>query len=90
MVPPPLPPSHLSLCLPQTQQFITPETSTLLPGDSLVTTCTYNSTNRTSSTSYGLSSTDEMCYHYLLYYPAIPLMDTCEGMSEGGLPVSQS
>ena len=41
----------------------------LRPGDELLTTCDYKSTSRTKTTYWGSSSTDEMCYSFLTYYP---------------------
>ncbi|GFH29015.1 DOMON domain-containing protein, partial [Haematococcus lacustris] len=49
---------------------VLPESRTLMAGDTLVTTCTYNTESRTNVTSFGLSSQDEMCYNFLNYYPA--------------------
>ncbi|KAH9503106.1 DBH-like monooxygenase protein 1 [Bulinus truncatus] len=41
----------------------------LLPGDEIVTTCTYDTTSRAGSVYFGDSATDEMCYAFLSYYP---------------------
>jgi len=38
-------------------------------GDSFRTSCTYDSTNRTTVTRGGLSTYDEMCFNYIGFYP---------------------
>ncbi|XP_048387110.2 DBH-like monooxygenase protein 1 homolog isoform X2 [Stegostoma tigrinum] len=53
----------------------------LQPGDSLVTECQYNTTSRSNMTWGGLSTRDEMCLSYLLYYPKIDL-SRCESLPE--------
>ncbi|XP_071097544.1 dopamine beta-hydroxylase-like [Haliotis cracherodii] len=45
------------------------------PGDELLTTCTYKSTNSRKTVYYGDATSDEMCYGYLWFYPS-------EAMSE--------
>ncbi|XP_014250928.1 dopamine beta-hydroxylase [Cimex lectularius] len=45
----------------------------ILPGDALVTTCTYNTVDRSNITLGGFSITDEMCVNYIYYYPKINL-----------------
>ncbi|KAK8380027.1 hypothetical protein O3P69_016584 [Scylla paramamosain] len=45
------------------------EEVTLLPGDTLITECYYNSSQRTKPTSGGLSTKDEMCLAFFSYYP---------------------
>ncbi|XP_036406203.1 DBH-like monooxygenase protein 2 homolog [Megalops cyprinoides] len=42
-------------------------------GDELVVECTYNTVNRTRLTELGLATTDEMCFAYMFYYPAIDI-----------------
>ncbi|KAL6747241.1 PHM/PNGase F domain-containing protein [Haematococcus lacustris] len=56
---------------------VLPESRTLMPGDTLVTTCTYNTEGRTNVTRFGLSSQDEMCYNFLNYYPAAAHASEC-------------
>ncbi|XP_071097402.1 DBH-like monooxygenase protein 1 [Haliotis cracherodii] len=41
----------------------------ILPGDSLVTTCTFQSTYKKNWVFYGDATSDEMCYGFLWYYP---------------------
>ncbi|XP_043539204.1 DBH-like monooxygenase protein 1 homolog isoform X2 [Chiloscyllium plagiosum] len=57
------------------------EERVLQPGDSLVTECQYNTTSRSNMTWGGLSTRDEMCLSYLLYYPKIDL-SRCESLPE--------
>ena len=54
------------------------------PGSHLVTTCTFDTP---STVEFSLGSTDEMCIHYLLYYPAQdgPLGSLCGQEICGGL-----
>eukprot|EP00850_Spirogloea_muscicola_P002048 SM000007S21008 [mRNA] locus=s7:1366209:1376064:- [translate_table: standard] len=52
----------------QTSIFPTP--LRLQAGDVLETTCVWDSTGRVNNTVGGLATTDEMCLHYLTYYPA--------------------
>ncbi|KAL3871747.1 hypothetical protein ACJMK2_039725 [Sinanodonta woodiana] len=42
-------------------------------GDSFMVECTYDSTTRTAPTTGGLSTTEEMCLSFVMYYPRIPL-----------------
>uniref|UniRef100_T1J167 DOMON domain-containing protein n=1 Tax=Strigamia maritima TaxID=126957 RepID=T1J167_STRMM len=45
----------------------------VLPGDGLITSCTYNTSGRPNITVGGFSITDEMCVNYIHYYPKIDL-----------------
>ncbi|XP_031312202.1 DBH-like monooxygenase protein 1 isoform X2 [Camelus dromedarius] len=49
------------------------EEQTILPGDNLITECRYNTKDRARMTWGGLSTRNEMCLSYLLYYPRINL-----------------
>ncbi|KAM4865747.1 DBH-like monooxygenase protein 1 [Thomomys bottae] len=49
------------------------EEQTILPGDNLITECRYNTKDRVGMTWGGLSTRNEMCLSYLLYYPRINL-----------------
>uniref|UniRef100_G1SV85 Monooxygenase DBH like 1 n=1 Tax=Oryctolagus cuniculus TaxID=9986 RepID=G1SV85_RABIT len=49
------------------------EERTILPGDNLITECRYNTKDRVGMTWGGLSTRNEMCLSYLLYYPRINL-----------------
>uniref|UniRef100_A0A8C2HBV2 Monooxygenase, DBH-like 1 n=1 Tax=Cyprinus carpio TaxID=7962 RepID=A0A8C2HBV2_CYPCA len=53
----------------------------ILPGDSLITECRYNTKGRMNMTWGGLSTRDEMCLSYLLYYPRVNLA-RCESLPE--------
>lgn len=57
------------------------EERTLLPGDNLVTECKYNTKDRKNMTWGGLSTRDEMCLSFLLYYPRINLT-RCESLPQ--------
>ncbi|KAH0954644.1 hypothetical protein HN011_004179 [Eciton burchellii] len=46
-----------------------PKPITILPGDSLITTCTYNTMKRDNVTLGGFAISDEMCVNYIHYYP---------------------
>ncbi|EFN89747.1 Dopamine beta-hydroxylase [Harpegnathos saltator] len=46
-----------------------PKPVTILPGDSLITTCTYNTMDRDNVTLGGFAISDEMCVNYIHYYP---------------------
>ncbi|KAK7085007.1 DBH-like monooxygenase protein 1 [Halocaridina rubra] len=55
------------------QARILSEDMEILPGDSLMVTCGYNSTKRKTPTFGGFSTEDEMCLAFLTYYPRIDL-----------------
>ncbi|KAL1131405.1 hypothetical protein AAG570_011022 [Ranatra chinensis] len=46
---------------------------TLMPGDALITTCTYNTQDRDNITLGGFAISDEMCVNYIYYYPKVDL-----------------
>ncbi|CAL4059444.1 unnamed protein product, partial [Meganyctiphanes norvegica] len=48
---------------------------TILPGDFLVTECTYDASRRTHPTFGGFASTEEMCLVFLAYYPRANLSE---------------
>jgi hypothetical protein len=57
---------------------------TLLPGDSTITHCIYDSTERTTVTRGGEATTNEMCYNFLFYYPRVQAhacVETLPGIS---------
>nr|CAD7435261.1 unnamed protein product [Timema monikensis] len=45
----------------------------VLPGDALITTCWYQTTERTNITMGGYAISDEMCVNYVHYYPKVDL-----------------
>ncbi|XP_024275743.1 DBH-like monooxygenase protein 1 homolog [Oncorhynchus tshawytscha] len=53
----------------------------LLPGDNLITECKYTTKDRQNMTWGGLTTRDEMCLSYLLYYPRVNLA-RCESLPE--------
>lgn len=46
---------------------------TVLPGDSLITTCTYDTRDRINITLGGFAISQEMCVNYIHYYPKVQL-----------------
>jgi Copper type II ascorbate-dependent monooxygenase, C-terminal domain len=44
----------------------------ILPGDAMVTTCKYTTTDLNSTLAAGLSTNDEMCVSFMSYYPSLP------------------
>eukprot|EP00877_Chromochloris_zofingiensis_P002773 jgi/Chrzof1/12497/Cz06g36130.t1 len=61
----------------QSAQPITPNVSILYPGDTLLFTCTFDSSSRQNTTMFGLASSDEMCIHYIYYWPRQADMGMC-------------
>lgn len=45
----------------------------ILPGDGLITECTYSTQDREKPTLGGYSTKEEMCLAFVLYYPRIQL-----------------
>jgi hypothetical protein len=43
----------------------------VLPGDELYISCRYDTSTRTAPTYFGLSTSEEMCLIYFVYYPAL-------------------
>ena len=43
---------------------------TVYPGDELKTYCTFQSRSRTKTTTFGEGSLDEMCFNFMMYFPA--------------------
>ncbi|PIK38161.1 putative dopamine beta-hydroxylase [Apostichopus japonicus] len=63
------------LCLPSCTSDIRllPDNVLILPGDTLVTTCRFNTEDRVNVTLGGYGILDEMCVNYLHYYPKTDL-----------------
>lgn len=63
----------------QSVQAAAPDTARILPGDVLVTECTYDSSRRDTNTSikWGEGSQNEMCFAVIMYWPRIPQHDAC-------------
>ena len=56
----------------------------LLPGDSLLTQCVYQTTDRVNMTLGGFSIRDEMCVNYLHYYPLLETqLEVCKSSISG-------
>ncbi|KAH1015716.1 hypothetical protein HUJ04_007058 [Dendroctonus ponderosae] len=47
--------------------------TTILPGDGLITECTYSTLNRNKPTLGGYSTREEMCLSFVMYYPRTEL-----------------
>lgn len=47
------------------------------PGDEIVVDCVFDSTRRTTKTKFGEGTSDEMCFGFLAYYPAIEGLGVC-------------
>ncbi|KAJ8038730.1 Dopamine beta-hydroxylase [Holothuria leucospilota] len=62
-----------------------PEDVVILPGDALVTSCTYNTRDRLNVTLGGFGTMDEMCVNYLHYYPKASLEVCKSTLSERAL-----
>lgn len=56
-------------------QYYTDKPVQLLPGDELISTCTYTTAQRPKSTLWGEATQDEMCFGFLTYYPKTNLQD---------------
>eukprot|EP00877_Chromochloris_zofingiensis_P002772 jgi/Chrzof1/12496/Cz06g36120.t1 len=56
---------------------IMPNVSMLYPGDTLLFTCSFDSSSRQYDTIFGLGSDDEMCVHYIYYWPRQADMGMC-------------
>ncbi|KAJ3081408.1 hypothetical protein HK102_002360 [Quaeritorhiza haematococci] len=61
-----------------------PRNKQILPGDSLITTCTFDSTSRNTTTKWGESTEEEMCVNFITYYPAVR-MTGCMSMTPAPL-----
>ena len=50
----------------------------LTKGDELITTCWYNTLQRTNATVGGFSFAEEMCVNYIHYYPRAQDLEVCK------------
>lgn len=62
---------HYDFNYQQTRALSPP--ATVLPGDTLVTECTYSTAGREKPTFGGYSTKDEMCMAFVVYYPRTEL-----------------
>jgi len=53
----------------------------LLPGDTLAFTCTFDSTSRATVTKEGPGTRDEMCFHWIYYWPTQPDFAICSSLT---------
>ncbi|KAJ3036678.1 hypothetical protein HK097_003775 [Rhizophlyctis rosea] len=60
-------------------------TRVFLPGDQLITKCSYDSSGRNVSTTYGESTSNEMCFNFLLYWPRMKQFEYCLTDEVGGV-----
>lgn len=73
----------------QETRSLTP-TRTIKKGDSLLVECEFDSTGRTGVTYGGLSSREEMCLSFLMYYPRISLTSCQSSINYATVPNSGS
>jgi dopamine beta-monooxygenase len=61
----------------------------VMPGDEIVTSCTFKSLSRPKTTFYGDATSDEMCFGFMAYYPAdnlqLPVCTAWKEISTCGL-----
>ncbi|XP_078511754.1 putative DBH-like monooxygenase protein 2 [Lissotriton helveticus] len=62
-----------------------PNITTIKIGDVLQVECTYNTTKRTDVTYGGYSTTSEMCFGFLIYYPANLIAECASNPDYGSL-----
>lgn len=65
-----------------------PKELTLTKGDSLIMDCVYNSKDRNVTTFGGLTTQQEMCLSFVMYYPRSPLTN-CQSTPMYHLPAGQ-
>ncbi|KAJ3272255.1 hypothetical protein HDV01_005794 [Terramyces sp. JEL0728] len=61
----------------QSYNFVPKTQEKIMPGDRLVTKCTYDTRKDTEMVVGGWSSEQEMCYAFVEYYPAMPNYSSC-------------
>ncbi|KAJ3326183.1 hypothetical protein HDV06_000059 [Boothiomyces sp. JEL0866] len=61
----------------QSYNFVPKDQAKILPGDRLITKCTYDTRKDTEMVVGGWSSEQEMCYAFVEYYPAMPNYSSC-------------
>ncbi|KAI8910898.1 copper type II ascorbate-dependent monooxygenase [Gorgonomyces haynaldii] len=61
----------------QTYVYPSVNQSKIMPGDRLVTRCTYDTRNDDQPVHGGPASDEEMCFNFIEYYPAMPHIATC-------------
>ena len=57
----------------QNARFLPSTSNTILPGDSMITRCVWDTSKDKTVVSGGLSSENEMCFDFLEYYPRVNL-----------------
>ncbi|KAJ3256135.1 hypothetical protein HK103_005704 [Boothiomyces macroporosus] len=61
----------------QSAQYVSSNVAKILPGDRLITNCTYDTSKDTTMVFGGHSTFEEMCLNFLEYYPAMPDFKAC-------------
>ncbi|KAJ3322743.1 DBH-like monooxygenase protein 1 [Boothiomyces sp. JEL0866] len=61
----------------QSYSFVPSNQTLLMPGDRLRVNCTYNTVGETGPVLGGFSSSNEMCYSFIEYYPAMDYFSYC-------------
>lgn len=49
----------------------------IFPGDRIITTCIYNTTDRSTDLVWGEGTKNEMCWSFFSYYPAVHASGLC-------------
>lgn len=65
-------------------QRVSPTNAVISKGDRINTHCVYDTSKAESTVRFGLSSDNEMCFHFLFVYPASHLTANYCGRSQGG------
>ncbi|KAJ3271672.1 hypothetical protein HDV01_006451 [Terramyces sp. JEL0728] len=77
----------------QSAQYVSTNVAKIMPGDRLITNCTYDTTKDQSPVLGGHSTFEEMCLNFLEYYPAMPEFRLCSqvpDMSKVPIPKLQN
>ncbi|KAJ3258406.1 DBH-like monooxygenase protein 1 [Boothiomyces macroporosus] len=61
----------------QSYTFVSTNQTQILPGDRIRVNCTYNTAGETGPVVGGFSSSNEMCYSFIEYYPAMDYFTFC-------------
>lgn len=72
----------------ETDKLTTPVA--IQPGDMLITRCTFNSMNKNVTTVGGMSTSNEMCYNFVAYYPKKDGVYTCASHDGCTTPASSA
>jgi len=53
----------------------------IMPGDLLIHNCIWDSASRSTATAYGETTSNEMCYNFIIYYPLV-LINQCFSVNQ--------